>query len=283
MFSQVRSLFSIADRRNQAVPPPLRTRLILTLGNLLFFAGMYILLYVGGVQSQIAYQRLAARGDNDLAARPIVIAAPPADTAAGTEPAVFSVPIINGAEPAGAALPDTAQADRQASTVSRLVIPSIDVDAKVVEVGWRIEDVGGRPTAIWDVAEFAVGQHRGSANPGQGDNIVLAGHVGGYGKVFRDLYYVQPGDRLIAYSEGQQYLYVVAERLVVDEEGVSPEQRAANARYIAPTGQEVVTLVTCWPAAGPDRFAQRVIVRAVPFGAEAQSATSDAPTSWNLR
>jgi hypothetical protein len=36
--------------------------------------------------------------------------------------------------------------------------------------------------AIWQVAEYAVGQHRGSANPGEGDNIVLAGHVGGFGQ-----------------------------------------------------------------------------------------------------
>jgi sortase A len=282
MFSQDRSFFSIADRRNQVPLPPVRTRLILTLGNLLFFAGIYILLYVGGVQSHIAYQRLAARGDNDLAVRPIVIAAPAASTAAsGSEPAVFSVPIINGNEPAGTDPP--AAAGRPAGTVSRLVIPGIGVDSKVVEVGWRVEDVAGRPAAIWDVAEFAVGQHRGSANPGQGDNIVLAGHVGGYGKVFRDLFYVQPGNQITLYSAGQQYLYVVQERLVVDEEGVPAEQRAANARYIAPTGHEVVTLVTCWPAEGPNRFAQRVIVRAVPFGADTQQAAPDTPARWHVR
>lgn len=284
MFPQDRSFFSIADRRNQVSLPPVRTRLILTLGNLLFFAGIYILLYVGGVQSQIAYQRMAARGDNDLEVRPIVISAPAASTTtAGTEPAVFSVPIINGSEPASAALPAENGAGLPETTVSRLVIPSIGVDSKVVEVGWRVEDVAGQPTAIWDVAEFAVGQHRGSANPGQGNNIVLAGHVGGYGKVFRDLYYVQPGDQITIYSEGQQYLYIVQEHLVVDEEGVPPEQRAANARYIAPTDHEVVTLVTCWPAEGPNRFAQRVIVRALPFGAETQQAAPDAPASWHVR
>lgn len=56
---------------------------------------------------------------------------------------------------------------------------------------------------------------------------------------------------------------------MLDEEGVSPEQRAANARYIAPTNSEVVTLVTCWPPTGPDKFRQRVVVRAMPFGANA--------------
>lgn len=283
MFSHARALLESFSRRPASELPPPRARLMLTIGNLFFFAGIYILLYIGGVQSQIAYHRLAARGDNDLPAHPIVIAAPaPASSSSGAEPAVFSVPII-GTGSSAVPADSSASTPAPTATVSRLLIPSINVDAKVVEVGWRIEDINGQPTAIWDVAEFAVGQHRGSANPGQGSNVVLAGHVGGYGKVFRDLYYVNPGDQIVVYSAGQQYLYIVQERLLVDEEGVSAEQRAANAQYIAPTDHEVVTLVTCWPASGPDRFSQRVIVRAVPFGTDSGQTAADGPASWNLR
>lgn len=280
MFLHNRPFLQLFARREAAPLPPLRARLILTIGNLLFFAGIYVLLYVGGVQSQIAYHRLAARGDNDLVAHPVVIAAPSSsENNARSEPAVFSVPVIG--EVTAPLSADDSTSAAPATTVNRLVIPSIDVDSKVVEVGWRIEDIAGQETAIWDVAEFAVGQHRGSANPGQGGNIVLAGHVGGYGKVFRDLYYVNPGDQIIVYSQGQQYLYLVEERILVTEEGVSAEQRAANARYIAPTDHEVVTMVTCWPISGPDRFSQRIIVRAVPFDSNAPA--TGGPTRWNIR
>jgi len=39
---------------------------------------------------------------------------------------------------------------------------------------------------------------------------------------------------------------------MVHEEGVSPEQQAMNALYIAPTSEEMVTLITCWPDRGPE-------------------------------
>jgi LPXTG-site transpeptidase (sortase) family protein len=253
----------------------IRRRLYWTLGNLLMVAGIYLLFYVGGVFVQIEYQRLAARGDSDLELIPPAVSAPaPAARAAAEAPPpivataapAFSAPNLNGQ--IASSLPSAAQL-AHVSTVERLVIPSVAIDSKVVEVGWSVIEQNGQQVAVWDVAEFAVGQHRGSANPGEGDNIVLAGHVGGYGQVFRDLFYVRPGDQVILYSGGQQFLYVVEERLVVKEEGAPLEQRIANAQMIAPTGREMITMVTCWPATGPDKFSQRVIVRAVPFGATA--------------
>lgn len=242
------------------------------------FIGLVLLLYVGGVYTQAAYGRYAARGDTDAPA-PIVVADVPR-----AEPAPFTAPVLPTAsvdEQVVGVVPDAARAAHQ-STVTRLVIPSINVDSKVVEVGWEVVEQNGEQAAVWQVAKYAVGQHKGSANPGEGDNIVLAGHVGGYGKVFKDLYYVKPGDQITIYSAGQQYLYTVQARLVLQEEGVPPEQRAANAQYIAPTGSEVVTLVTCWPAAGPDKFTQRVIVRAAPFQATT-AARSFTQSSWTVR
>ena len=116
--------------------------------------------------------------------------------------------------------------------------------------------------------------------------MVLAGHVGGYGKVFKELYYVKPGDEITLYSEGQQYLYVVQDHLLLQEDGVPYEQRVENARYIAPTDSEAVTLITCWPAKGKERFKYRVIIRAVPFGAT-NTAGGDAqfegPGAWTVR
>jgi LPXTG-site transpeptidase (sortase) family protein len=236
-------------------------------------AGVVVLLYVGGLYANAEYQRYAARGDSDIPVPPVVVAVEaPRIEAAAPEPAPFIVPILNAFGDENSIqgqvvsrIPDPSSANHR-SLVARVSIPSIGVDSKVVEVGWDVEKLkNGQAVAIWQVAKYAVGQHRGSANPGEGGNVVLAGHVGGYGKVFKDLFYVNPGDQIILYSNGQQYLYTVEQRLVVTEEGVSSETQAVNAALIAPTDHEVVTLVTCWPPSGPHKFSQRIIVRAVPF------------------
>jgi LPXTG-site transpeptidase (sortase) family protein len=273
----------LVGRSGQAARPEPsgRARLFWTLGNLFMLIGVVLLLYVGGIYSQAEYERYAARGDTDLPA-PKAVAAPEQSD----EPAPFVAPVLNtgDASPAEGQIvsPIPTNQTPHESTVSRVIIPSIGVDSKVVEVGWDVEQQNNQAVAVWQVAEYAVGQHRGSANPGEGSNVVLAGHVGGYGKVFKDLFYVKPGDQITLYSGGQQYLYTVQERLLVTEEGVSAEQHAANAQLIAPTDHEVVTLVTCWPAKGPDRFTQRVVVRAIPFGAAA-AIHPGTQSSWSIR
>jgi sortase A len=256
-----------------------RAQLMITISNALMLMGAIVLLYVGGVYTNAEYGRYAARGDTDVPAPPPVIPAEsPSIIGLGSlsrpreaaEPAPFApaqIPEAHNAElPEGqlaSVVPKVAEAI-EISTVSRVVIPSIDVDSKVVSVGWEVKISRGERVALWQVAEYAVGHHLGSANPGEGENIVLAGHVGGYGKVFRDLHSIDVGDKITLYSGGVPYDYTVSQKLIVDEEGVPPEQQAANARYIAATGHETVTLVTCWPATGKLKFTQRIIVRAIP-------------------
>ena len=266
-----------SDRRRQFAPPSARAKLFWTIGNALMLVGIVLLLYVGGVYTQAEYERYAARGDSEVPA-PITIAPPTSE-----EPAIFTAPLLNtsAAGQIVSPVPEAMQAVHE-STVSRVIIPSISVDSKVVEVGWELKEQGKQQVAVWQVAEYAVGQHRGSANPGEGGNIVLAGHVGGYGKVFKDLFYVKPGDQITIFSRGQQYLYTVQESLLLTEEGVSAEQHAANAQLIAPTDREVITLVTCWPATGPDKFSQRVVVRAVPFGTNI-AGPSLTQSRWAIR
>lgn len=285
------------------IPPPRRK--LWLLGTVLMLVGAGLLIYVLFTTLQIEYYRWAARGDSPLPApqlttsgfrpadaRPLPLLADdtvavPAPTAVGGM--INSTTVTNGVQAivprstgafagvdSGLLIsepPAPVQTDWVA-TVERLVIPKINVDSKVIEVGWETIEENGQLISVWQVAEFAVGQHRGSANPGDGDNIVLAGHVGGYGRVFKDLFYLQPGDEVIVYSRGQPYRYIVHERIIVDEEGVPAEQRLANARYIAPTGYEVVTMVTCWPPSGPDKFKQRVIIRALPVTPDDDDTTT---------
>ncbi|HEU5014119.1 MAG TPA: sortase [Roseiflexaceae bacterium] len=252
-----------------------RAKIFWTLGNCLMLFGVLTLLYAGGLYSIDMYGRYAARGDSDV---PMVVVTETSDEEA--EPAPFVAPVLNTSS-AAAADSSTQAAPEYHGTVARIVIPSIKVDSKVVEVGWDMESVGDQQVPVWQVAKYAVGQHEGSANPGEGGNIVMAGHVGGFGLVFKLLYYVKPGDQITLYSNGEQYLYVVKDRLLVQEEGVSPEQHAANAQLIAPTDHEMVTLVTCWPGSGPDKFTKRVVVQAVPFAST--TSTSSQQSSWAIR
>jgi LPXTG-site transpeptidase (sortase) family protein len=267
-------------------PVTRRRRLYWTLGNLMLIGGLYLLLYVGGLYAEAEFHRMAARGDSDIEPPRVMMGARAANADLTMLPSqivaappeglpVFQAPVLNGGQIASE-VPDAA-ALAHVSKVERIVLPSIKVDSKVIEVGWDIVEQDGQQVAVWQVAEYAVGQHRGTANPGEGGNVVLAGHVGGYGKVFRDLYYVRPGEPVIIYSDGQQFLYTVSERIIVTEEGVPPEQRAENAKLIGPTDSEVVTLITCWPLTGPDKFSQRVIIRAVPFEAAAPPVADIAP------
>jgi sortase (surface protein transpeptidase) len=282
--TRLTQLFGSSRKRSATrlatVEPSARVRVLWTLGNLFMLIGVVLLAYVGGVYVQADYDRYAARGDTDLPA-PVAVSAPAED-----EPAPFTAPVlsaITGNTSEGqvvSVVPDSAQAAKS-PTVTRVAIPSIGVDSKVVEVGWDVEQQGDQQIAVWQVAKYAVGQHRGSANPGEGGNVVLAGHVGGYGKVFKDLFYVKPGDQITLYSNGQQYLYTVQKRLLVNEEGVSAEQRAANAQLIAPADREVVTMVSCWPPKGADKFKQRVVIQAVPFATDAAPASGQ--SRWTIR
>lgn len=246
-----------------------KQRIAWTCGNLFMLLGLLLLAYVGGTYADDAYNQAAARGDSDLP-MPVSLV----EDVRPDAPQAFVAPNLN----TGAAQPVAAPAQPHQSTVTRIQIPRIGVDSKVIEVGWTIEN----EVAVWQVAKYAVGQHRGSANPGEGSNTVLAGHVGGAAPVFQRLIEVVPGDQVILTSAGQQFLYVVREVQRLQEVGVSDEQRLANAAYMDPTDEEMVTIITCWPPAGPNAFDQRIVVRAVPY-ANPTVASDTSGASWILR
>lgn len=151
------------------------------------------------------------------------------------------------------------------STISRIVIPAIAVDKKVVEVGWTVEEQpDGQKVAVWQVDTYRVGHHQGTSNPGGGGNIVLAGHSGGRAYPFNDIFYLKPGDLIQLTAAGQLYDYAVSDNILLDEVGQPLAKRLENARYIGPTDEEVITMVACWPLTGPNKFSQRIVIRAKP-------------------
>lgn len=145
---------------------------------------------------------------------------------------------------------------------TRLVIPSVGIDSEVVPVGWSVIEKDGFQYSVWQVADFAVGWHETTAALGQPGNTVMAGHHNVNGEVFRDLVNVEVGDKVVAYSGNQKFEYEVELKTIVKEKGEPPEVRRRNAQWIAPTDDERLTFVTCWPYTNNTH---RVIVVAKPI------------------
>lgn len=147
------------------------------------------------------------------------------------------------------------------SAPQRIVIPALGVDARVVEVGWHVVQAGGQALGEWETVVGAAGHHRGSADPGQAGNCVLSAHSSDAGgAVFRGLEGLAPGDEVQLYTvDGKQHRYVVSLVLTLDEVGATAEEKRDHARWLDPTDNAVLTLVTCWP---PWSYTHRVVVRA---------------------
>lgn len=159
----------------------------------------------------------------------------------------------------------TATPVSKGSVPMALSIPSIDLQAPIVPIGWRAEVVDGATLAVWAVPDQrAVGWHRSSAPLGVPGNTVLNGHNTSNGEVFRDLYRVEVGDLIFVQSEdGRTYVYRVGEKYILREAGQPLSVRLENARYIQETPDERLTLVTCHPYGS---LANRLILIAFPVG-----------------
>jgi LPXTG-site transpeptidase (sortase) family protein len=150
-------------------------------------------------------------------------------------------------EPTATPLP-TPTPDPASLKPNRIVIPAIDLDAPVVQVGWETRQVNEQLVSSWIVPDmFAAGWHVTSALPGNPGNTVLNGHHNIHGEVFRDLIDLLPGDEVIIYTGQTSRYYAVTERHILEEKQESAEVRQQNAHFIMPTEDERLTMVTCWP------------------------------------
>ncbi|MGI8855101.1 MAG: sortase [Thermomicrobiales bacterium] len=144
---------------------------------------------------------------------------------------------------------------------THIQIPAIKVDSDIVEVGVSQTTVDGQDALIWDVAPYAVGHNFSSASPGEGENVVLSGHDDWQGEVFKNLYKLKKGDEIDVQAGDRKIAYHVDDILLLPEVGETLEKRVANAAFIGTTGDERLTLVTCYPY-GVD--SDRIIVIARP-------------------
>ncbi|MGQ9682717.1 MAG: sortase [Anaerolineae bacterium] len=165
-------------------------------------------------------------------------------------------PVIVGASPEPPATQPTDRATPEVPTPipsgppTRIKAPAIGLDAPIVEVGWHTTSIDGTDILEWDVPDDAAGYHRGSAFPGHRGNTVISGHNNMGTEVFRHLIDLNVGDEITLLVGERSFHYRVAQKELVQEQGASPEQQRENARWIAPTEDERLTLVTCWPYTG---------------------------------
>jgi len=130
----------------------------------------------------------------------------------------------------------------------RIVIPAIHLDAPVMEAKATKVEIDGSEYIEWLAPDdFAAGWHTDSAPLGEIGNTVLNGHHNVHGKVFENLAYLQQGDIIKMYSGEQEFDYIVTNKMVLPERFATLEKRMENARWIMPSDDERLTLVTCWP------------------------------------
>ncbi|MFO7943673.1 MAG: class D sortase [Anaerolineales bacterium] len=122
--------------------------------------------------------------------------------------------------------------------VVRLQIPALDKDVPVVE-GDGFEQL-----------KKGVGHAIYSANPGEKGNVVLSAHNDIHGEIFRDLDKLQPGDRVIMFTEREDYVYVVTETHIVEPTQVE---------FLEQTKDSIATLISCYPYMVNNK---RIIVKA---------------------
>ena len=78
--------------------------------------------------------------------------------------------------------------------------------------------------------------------------------------MFRRLDELASGDIVeLLTVDGQCYEYIVDTVLVLDELGATLAEKRAHARWLDPTDEPVLTLITCWPAWS---YTHRIVVRA---------------------
>lgn len=136
------------------------------------------------------------------------------------------------------------------SMPERLIVPSLGIDVNVSPVRLLPQERNGQRYFQWQVPSgYEVGWHDSSAPLGLPGNTVLNGHNNIHGEVFRNLINLKIGEQIILYDSESEYRYEVVQQEILPENGQPISVRLLNARFIEPTRDERITLVSCWPYA----------------------------------
>lgn len=201
-------------------------------------------------QNHASVPQLSAGSDN----APLLPESPLVDEQAPVEHA-------DAADPAPAA---AAAAAAATSGPRRIIIPALAIDAPVHPAGLETKQDGQRTYLQWSVPDaYAAGWHESSAPLGQPGNTVLNGHNNVHGAIFSELLRLPVGEQIILAGDEGVAVYRVTHHELLQEHGATLRQRLHNARWIASTADERLTLVTCWPNT---TNSHRLIIVAEPVG-----------------
>jgi sortase A len=90
----------------------------------------------------------------------------------------------------------------------------------------------------WEQLKRGVGQHIGSADPGNVGNLVLSAHNDIFGELFRDLDKLKPGDEILVSTTTREYIYRVTGLRIVEPTEVE---------VMEATPRPTITLISCYP------------------------------------
>jgi sortase A len=147
-----------------------------------------------------------------------------------------------------AATPPKAQDPRD--QVTRLSIPSIDLDAIVVE------GTSNKQLAI------APGHMIDTPSPGETGNVVITAHRDTF---FRHIFELKKGDEIVVRRGGKSYQYLVEKKFVV---------KPAETWVVRPSGDARLTLLTCYPTYYVGPAPERLVVTAKLATPAATAATA---------
>jgi LPXTG-site transpeptidase (sortase) family protein len=218
----------------------------------LIIAGLAILSMTGGLYGYGLYEQYRANLDvgntlppDALAWTPIAVAPLATATDAPTPPPAATASPVLSAEagdgpregtvrqvvlPTATSIPLPTPTPIPVTPIQRLIATSIGLDTKVVES----PIVNGE----WTVPKFVAGHLLGTAQPLQGSNIVLSGHVQSIssGNVFARIGELKLGSVIRVYTSAAEITYTVTASQVVPNNDVA---------VVRPTPNEILTLITC--------------------------------------
>lgn len=103
----------------------------------------------------------------------------------------------------------------------------------------------------WEQLKKGVGQHLGTANPGETGNMVVSAHNDIFGELFKDLDRLKTGDTIILTTQDRSFTYVVTGTQIVEPTRVD---------LMAPTPEKTLTMISCYPYRIDN---QRIVVTAI--------------------
>ena len=141
--------------------------------------------------------------------------------------------------------------------LTRLSIPTIDLDAVVVEGASR------KQLAV------APGHLKDTATPGENGNAVITAHRDTF---FRHIYELNKGDNIVIRRRGEVFKFEVTGRKIVDPQDVTVLRKSKDAR---------LTLITCYPTYYIGPAPERLVVFSKLVERSSQEAASNQLTSNN--